>query len=334
MAHRAVNPHLAATPRIDRRRPQRPRAWMFALGSAAGVVLAAGVAWQLRSSIEAGRNEGLLSSPPPAAQGVIAVQPLSSPGPPADAAAPPVAPSPAAPAPSMPAAMPAPPPPALLPQKAAAPPAPGGGELAKAKQDVQEVLAEPQAEQAAPARRRDEVGVTEYTTSAGSAGPAPKPAPNPFPSGAARAAKTAPAATAPAAASPRDLEAVVVGGSRVRAPDPAQPASGRTADSVERKAELATGGDHAFLEAPDRDAAAASAAAGARLREVPANPSPRSSAVLQNNARLAPQDWIALMQQLLRDDERDQARENLELFRRKYPDYVLPPDLKALLERP
>ena len=119
-------------------------------------------------------------------------------------------------------------------------------------------------------------------------------------------------------------------------------------DSVERKAVLATGGNHALAEsaasgapaakavaaAPAAQPATANAAPALAGRAAPASPAPSSSTVLQNNSRLAPPAWIGVLQQLLRDERRDEARENLALFRRKYPDFVLPADLKKLLDHP
>src|SRR5689334_5941597 len=111
MAHRAVNPHLAATSRVDRRAPARPKPWMFALGSAAGVVLAAGIAWQLRSTIQQNGDEALQRASAPATEGMIVVTPkerASKPEAVPAPAAPPAAQAPilAPPAPAKPAAAP------------------------------------------------------------------------------------------------------------------------------------------------------------------------------------------------------------------------------------
>ncbi|HSE13277.1 MAG TPA: hypothetical protein VLB69_11640, partial [Rudaea sp.] len=56
MAHRAPNPELAATPQIDSSSPRRSR-WLPALGAAAGVVLAAGIAFRLGPSWHGERGE-------------------------------------------------------------------------------------------------------------------------------------------------------------------------------------------------------------------------------------------------------------------------------------
>ena len=341
MAHRAVNPHLAAALRQDRRRPQRPRPWMFAIGSAAGLVLAAGVSWQLRSTIQSNSAESALHQNSPAAMdGSIAVKPMESERgiaatPAASMPATSTAPSPVMAPPPAPAAPLPPPPPAELAAKVtqdakrdAAPEPVPAPELEK------EEFAKDEVDATAATNRREQQGVTQYTLPAGSAGPAPKP--TPFPADSAKPKE--------------NLETVVVTGSRIKRADleTASPVVVidkqhiEQADSVERKAVLATGGNHALSESaapaakPEARAAQPQAtAAGAALgRTAPASPTPSRSTVLQNNSRLAPPAWVGVMQQLLRDQRRDEARENLALFRRKYPDYALPADLKALLDHP
>jgi hypothetical protein len=331
MAHRAVNPHLAAALRQDRRRPQRPRPWMFALGSAAGLVLAAGVSWQLRSTIQSNGAESALSrNAPPAAERAITVKPMES-----DRQR--VAATPAMATAPSPVTAPAPPPPA--PAASAQPPQVAAKVAQDAKRDAepeavpelkkeqQEDFAQDEPAATADSSRREQQGVTQYTLPAGSAGPAPKP--TPFP--------------ADSAKSSGDLEKIVVTGSRIQRTDietsspvvQIDKSRIQAPDSVERKAVLATGGNHALSEtaAPQPGMAAAGAPAMAG-RVAPATPATTRSTVLQNNSRLAPADWIGVMQQLLRDQRREEARENLALFRRKYPAYTLPADLKALLDHP
>src|SRR4030095_4506155 len=55
MAHRALNPHLLATRRPDAQR--RRIRWVPALGAAAGVVFAAGIAFRLGPSWHGERGE-------------------------------------------------------------------------------------------------------------------------------------------------------------------------------------------------------------------------------------------------------------------------------------
>ena len=73
-----------------------------------------------------------------------------------------------------------------------------------------------------------------------------------------------------------------------------------------------------------------------RSSATPAPPlvAPNRSAVLQQNLRLPPATWVGLMQQLLREGRRAEARDNLALFQRKYPAYRLPPELAALSREP
>lgn len=51
---------------------------------------------------------------------------------------------------------------------------------------------------------------------------------------------------------------------------------------------------------------------------------------LQRNARLAPEEWIRKIRELLREQRRADALENLALLRRTHPDYALPEDLREL----
>src|SRR4029077_8118133 len=77
MAHRALNPQLVATPRAQSKR--RRARWLPAFGAAAGIVLAAGIAWRVETDRRSERNE--LGAP---ASDVISVRQLDVP-PPAEA---------------------------------------------------------------------------------------------------------------------------------------------------------------------------------------------------------------------------------------------------------
>jgi hypothetical protein len=57
---------------------------------------------------------------------------------------------------------------------------------------------------------------------------------------------------------------------------------------------------------------------------------PQFSAETIRNSRLYPESWVAVIQRLIRDGKRDDARQNLLLFRQKYPAYRLPADLERL----
>lgn len=54
---------------------------------------------------------------------------------------------------------------------------------------------------------------------------------------------------------------------------------------------------------------------------------------LLRNSRLYPESWIAAIQKLIHDGHDEEARENLDYFRKKYPDYRLPADLEQFVDR-
>jgi len=70
-------------------------------------------------------------------------------------------------------------------------------------------------------------------------------------------------------------------------------------------------------------AAPAPSAARAPVRE-------SAQSVLDVEANLYPEHWVADMQQMLKDGRRDDAIKNLKAFRKHYPDYTLPDDLRDL----
>lgn len=53
-------------------------------------------------------------------------------------------------------------------------------------------------------------------------------------------------------------------------------------------------------------------------------------ATADRNATLYPEHWLANIRQMLRDNQREAALRSLDEFRKKYPDYVLPDDLRDL----
>ncbi|MBS0486515.1 MAG: hypothetical protein JSS13_04180 [Proteobacteria bacterium] len=53
-------------------------------------------------------------------------------------------------------------------------------------------------------------------------------------------------------------------------------------------------------------------------------------AAADRNASLYPEHWLANIRQMLRDNQREAALRSLQEFRKKYPDYVLPDDLRDL----
>jgi hypothetical protein len=61
-------------------------------------------------------------------------------------------------------------------------------------------------------------------------------------------------------------------------------------------------------------------------------PSPSSSVKLRQNMHLAPQDWLAEILRLKNAGRRQEAIENLRLFRRMHPDWQLSDELRRLAE--
>lgn len=53
-------------------------------------------------------------------------------------------------------------------------------------------------------------------------------------------------------------------------------------------------------------------------------------ATMDSNATLYPEHWLANIRQMLRENRREAARRSLERFRKTYPDYRLPDDLRDL----
>lgn len=243
-------------------RPPRSQRWLLGFGSAAGLVLAAGVAWQVgkqMQSDEAARTDAGRPSE------IISVQPLDAPArketPKADEAAA-VA---AAPAPAT-AAMPAP----------------------EREQET--------------ARKRS-------------------PAPPPKPAKAIPAPAPPPAPAAPAAA--------VMAEPDVR--DSAELAEPQATRQAAPRAFADEG-----VAASAEEANAAGALSGAATKSAPAigssAPAPRSSVRLRRNMQLAPADWLAEIERLVSRGERQEAIENLRLFRRMHPDWQVSPSLQQLDE--
>jgi Meckel syndrome type 1 protein len=74
------------------------------------------------------------------------------------------------------------------------------------------------------------------------------------------------------------------------------------------------------VTAPPADAASAGAP----------TPALAAPAAKDRNATLYPEHWLAKIRQLLRDDQREEALRSLAAFRKRYPDYPLPDDLRGL----
>ena len=363
MAHRALNPQLAATAQADSQKRRRGR-WLPALGAAAGVVFAAGIAFRLGPSWHGERTE--TGAP---ASDAISVRSVDAPLP---AAAP---------------LSPAPPP-----AETAAAPA-GAASLsttAKLKAQSETEAAKPSSEAQAleKAGRLDE-STENRPAAAGGLGKSEEPAataqPQAFPAPApAPARKRAPELDAVerkqimATGTGQNLHDRDTSKARSNAAQPVPPVSDKAAAAAapadpRRQEELraapaavqgsakapskpeqaapppASPAPQAFAPTPSRAPASAVAAPQAKTdtpadagtaREQPVVPAISGQAAQQkenekirskdSKAGLYPEHWLENIRAMLRDNHRDDAVRSLGEFRKIYPDYKLPDDLRDL----
>ena len=106
---------------------------------------------------------------------------------------------------------------------------------------------------------------------------------------------------------------------RQEVPQTATPQAGAAAGSVESAAQSAHASDALDQAMPQRIRGSGP-------------PSPSSSVELRRDTQLAPDEWLAHIQQLLDQGRRQQALESLRLFRSAHPKRPLPDALQALLE--
>jgi hypothetical protein len=366
MAHRALNPQLVATPTATSRTSaaRRRARWLPALSAAATAVFAIGVAIKMGPLIWSERHAEAPSAAAARDDGVVHVRTIDEPAPPP----PPASPPPPPPAPvvanglasstrqeaARAAAKPvAAPPAAPVPQKPA-PVAEAPGVSAEAfefgKKELQKTdnVAQPKAApQAFPAQAsHTEMDAVErkqamaegawqrlHDSDAAAAGGAAvgsvsksaaaveqhKPAAPPPASAAAPALR----AKAPAsAAEPMGLEA-----EKLKAAQPEKD-KGQALDTVTvtgsniRRVDV----DTASAVPADERAAATKPAEGSRDKVK--RESRTYSAEVMRNSRLYPESWVAAIQRLIHAGRRDDARQNLDLFREKYPQYHLPADIE------
>lgn len=273
MAHRALNPGLVATPPVGAAR--RRARWLPALGAAAGLVLATGVALRVGPQIWGDRGDHNAAAPAaPRKDGVIEVRPLDAP------AAPP---------------LPASPPP---------PPAPVGAPPAAARAAGEMRTAKP------AALAREPVAKTARQETAAEA----------------------PALTAERSnVDAKELDKVENGAPQsTSAPAQAFPSRAQSQpgmDAVERKQAIAAGARQTLPENAARDAAAGSAAPATATAAAPGVAAQREKKAEPADA---PEVLIERIRRDLREDHRDVALRNLAEFRRRYPDYRLPQDLRGL----
>jgi hypothetical protein len=375
MAHRALNPQLVAAPRAP---SQRRRArWLPAFGAAAGIVLAAGIAWRVETDRRSERNE--LGAP---ASDVITQ--LDVPPPPAEAPLSP-APPPADSAPSAPAtradglkaqsatpvagfAEPAKPASAALEREKAAKlseqienhPTTAGSPVGKVENAAKP--APPQAFPGPAQKRSSEMDAVERkqimaagawqnlhdrdneartnakpksfddkasAAAAGSARAAETRAAPPTSPAPAAVMKSANVPTASPSAPPVESTATPPSARRVEsattppaAPPPPQVTTQASPMALPARESAAapTRADAADQAARDESAPGAAGKDAARARS--ADP----------NAGLYPEHWLTKIRSMLKENRRDEALRSLAEFRRMYPDYKLPDDLRDLAQ--
>jgi hypothetical protein len=334
MAHRALNPQLVATPRPGSRR--RKARWVPALGAAAGLVLAAGIAYRLGPSMNDDRDSG-----PAPANEVISVRPLDAPKPPE----PPLSP---------------PPPPA----EASMSSRPATGARAEKLQDMNAggsrpapvpAAAEPKKSNAAePAAKVDAASVAADAPGKSEAAAKPAVAPKAFPAATqprrkspeidaverqqimaegawqnlhdrdATDAASPDQGGAPAENETRPVGAATVPARKARPQTSIAPQSAPPPRSAPEQQELRKAGT-----------GESTAQGGAIRRDEPARPAAAAAGATRMkssdpNARLYPEHWLANIRKMLAQDQRADALRSLAEFRRIYPDYRLPDDLRDL----
>jgi hypothetical protein len=373
MARAAVEPQRMNALRHAKDRHRRPL-WLVGLSGAAGVVLAAGLAWQMRGAF----NETLPSSTgsaSPAARANREVIPISAIVPPPEpapedvaAAAPPPAQAVVPMAPPAPAAPAAPPTEAAkgAPRMAKTAPHKREADVATASADkkdqAQRFEAEPPRASAPPAAVQEalaaatdaEAGAAEARTGAEAArtGTVPGndgPRAQPFPGTAAPDYNSVERKAAIASGTRRDdyglgadagsTDPLVKQEERARLARqsskekvPAGRGLAGTSAAPAVAAETAAAPKAVLQDAAPAAAAPKPAAAPptTTAATAPANADTRAETELQRNARLAPDEWVKAIRELLRAERKADAIENLELLRRRHPDYVVPEDLRTL----
>lgn len=248
---------------IHGNRAPRAQRWMLGLGSAAGLVLAAGIAWQVgrqletRDNLPAGAADSRGST-------VIPVQPIAE-----------------------------------------------SARLQKSEKDVSledkenVVTSRSDEQKSAPKARRK--------------APAPAASPPPPAAPAAATPKRAVAPEQPAALSaPAEAEAFPARDDRAR--DSVAPAASGKPGTEQRAEQSGAGSADAMQALPAAKADAPQSRA----------PAPMTSVQLRQNMHLPPEEWLAEIVRLKREGHRQQAIENLRLFRRMYPDWKLSDELLRL----
>lgn len=346
LARAAVEPQRVNALRHAKTRTRRPW-WLVGLSSAAGVVLAAGIAWQMRNAFQETLPGATSPTAPAAARSERDVIPISAILPPPEPAAAPE-PPPAPPAPDvfasapMPAggaagtAAPAKPAPRAAPTVAAKSKAIAATADSKDKSIAADtVAAAPVAQTAAESATPAQPELARHAAVDLGAAPAAEAG---F-----TADKAAPQAFPNSVPNYNSVERKAAIASGTRRDDYGLSAEAAAADPLTKREQRARATRQIAREpAPPRDAAVATeaappvaaaptmTAASPAAAAAPADVDAERATELQRNARLAPEEWIRKIRELLREQRRADALENLALLRRTHPDYVLPEDLREL----
>ena len=363
MAHRALNPQLVATPQAGSASRRRGR-WVPALGAAAGIVFAAGIAFRLGPSWHGDRGE--TGAP---ASDVISVRSVDAPpptAPPLSPASPPVesAASPAAAASSSGMAQ-------LKAQAEAEAAKPASGAEAREKaaklddntdnrpsaagglskvEKPAAARAQPQAfPPPAPARKRaSEMDAVErkqimatgawqnlhdrdVEKSGSNTAQAAPPSAATHPITAAKSAEPQLQEALPAAPAPPAQSSALAPSSRDKAVSPPAAAAPVPEQFAAPPPARATAAPAAQADAQRREDGTRDTAGAPAVSVEPAQKKENEKTRSKDpNARLYPEHWLDNIRAMLREDNRDGAVRSLAEFRKMYPDYKLPDDLHDL----
>ncbi|HOX71638.1 MAG TPA: hypothetical protein PLR28_02040 [Dokdonella sp.] len=242
--------------------------WLFGVGSVAGLVLAAGIAWQVGKQIDTQETQ---TRPDQAGRSVIAVQPISE-----------------------------------------------SARLQKSEVlERDAAITDKQAPAAAAAQAADQAPAPQARKKTARPPALPAAAPPPPPPPPPMQENLAQPEPAPALSAADEARAFP------EAKDDAS--SGAAADAL---GELKRG-ERPVASTAGRAATMSAPKAAAEQSRAPA---PSTSVKLRQNMHLAPQDWLAEIVRLKHEGQRQEAIENLRLFRRMYPDWQLSDELRRLAE--
>lgn len=258
---------LGDAARAVRGRRPRHHGWIVGFGSAAGVVLAAGIAWQI------GRNVAQQSSPEAyrSSTSVVPVQPITD-------------------------------------------------STSRRRESVKETRDSSANRTPAAANPAQDVASPQPTRKPEARKAAPTAPKAPAPAAPMNAAAPPPAAVAPQAPNPfpvDDQEKKQDSTDRMQTPTTAGRAAANAGGAMPERAQDA--GASGMLGKDKSE----------RTRSVAA-PAPSGSVELRRDMQLSPNDWIAHIQELVRQGRRQQALESLRLLRRMHPEAEIPAKLRAL----